>query len=149
MKCQKNLLSSLVMLSIWLCLSSAPVHAGQRDDLYAKGIDAYGSKNYVVALKNLYAFYVLNEAEIDARPDFKKQINERIVNSEAILKLSFAANPSIQASSGVTRIITRNLGGSFIGTGMEVEDLLKSKTIDLKSIQDFNHKSLAQPVGLR
>lgn len=145
MKYRKSLLFSLLTITLWLCFLSGSIQAGNRDDLYEAGNDAYESKDYVMALKNLYAFYVLNESDIDANPDFKKKLVDRIANAEAILKLSYSSNPSIQEHNGRIRIITRQGGGSFTGTGREIDNLINNNAIDLESIQELNHKFPAMP----
>ena len=133
------------MITALFVLLPSTLIAGERDDLYTEGLDAYDKKHHVEALKKLYAFYILNEAEIDKKPEFKKKLKDRISTSETILKLSFASNPSVLKDDHRIRIITRQGGGSFTGTGMEIEDLLNKKTIDLKAIQGLNHKALSMP----
>jgi len=145
MKCLLNHLSKTVTIAILFIITPSSLIAAERDDLYTEGLSAYTKKNHVEALKKLYAFYILNESEVEKKPVFKKKLKERISTSESILKLSFASNPSIQKGEHRTRIITRQGGGSFTGTGMEVEDLLNKKTIDLKAIQGLNHKALTMP----
>jgi len=141
MKCPINHLFSLFVTALSLFLPSYPTYAGERDDLYQNGLKAYESKDYVVALKDLYAFYVLNKTKIDDDPDFSKKILGRISTSESILKLSFAANSSVQELNGRIRIITKHGGGSFVGTGKEIENLMNNKKIDLESIKDISHKN--------
>ena len=142
MICLINHHSRLLVLTLFLIIFPPALLAGERDDLYSEGMAAYSSKQHVEALKKLYAFYVLNEAEINQMPEFKRKLEEKIATSEAVLKLSFASNPSVQVGSKAVRIITKKKGGSFIGTGKEVEDLMSSKAIDLKAIQEINHKAL-------
>lgn len=149
MKYQTPPLFRLLAIAVWLSVCSGSIQAGNRDDLYELGKDAYESSDYVAALKNLYAFYILNEEKIDNNPDFKKKLADRIAYSEAILKLSFSSNPHIQENNGRIRIITRQGGGSFTGTGMEIDELIRRNSIDLKSIQELNHESLTPPSGER
>lgn len=149
MKYQTHRLSSLLAIVIWLSFFSGSVQAGNRDDLYELGNYAYESGDYVEAVKNLYAFYILNEKEIENAPDFKKKLADRIAYAEAILKLSFSSNPYVQESKGRIRIITRQGGGSFTGTGKEIDELIKRNAIDLKSIKQLNHESLTSPSSER
>jgi hypothetical protein len=143
MKCQNFHLFKIIFILFLYAFSTLSV-AANRNDLYKIGLKAYKDKNYVVSLKNLYAFYVLNETEINNKPEFKKMLNERISTSEAILKLSFASNPSIIKKDNKLRILTRKGGGTFTGTGMEIDDLLNKNKIDLNAIQNFNHKALTR-----
>jgi len=124
---------------------SSTLEAGERDDLYTEGIAAYANGEHVESLKKLYAFYVINEAEIVKEPDFKRKLEEKIATSEAVLKLSFASNSSVLKGEQRIRIITKQGGGSFAGNGREVEDLLNKKNIDLKAIENLNHKALTMP----
>lgn len=149
MKYRTPPLSSMLAIAVWLSFCSGCIQAGNRDDLYELGKEAYESGDYVAAIKNLYAFYVLNEEEIDNNPDFKKKLAERIAYSETILKLSFSSNPNVQEHNGRIRIITRQGGGSFTGTGMEIDDLIKRDAINLESIQELNHESLTPPSSER
>lgn len=149
MKCLISHLFKSLFAIVLLLVSATSIYAGNRDDLYTKGIKAYEENDYVSALKNLYAFYIINEKEIDAKPDFKKKLKERISKSESILKLSFASNPSIQKGKNpkgkIHFRINTKIGGGFAGTAIEIEDLLKNKTIDLNAIQELNHKTLTMP----
>jgi len=145
MKCLLNRLSKVLMITTLFILSPYELIAAERDGLYTEGLDAYSKSHHVEALKKLYAFYILNEAEIEKKPEFKKKLKERISTSESILKLSFASNPSIQKGDQRIRIITKQGGGSFTGNGRKIEDLLNKKAIDLKAIQGLNHKTLRMP----
>lgn len=139
MKCPINHLFSLFITALSLFLPFYPTYAGERDDLYQNGLKAYESKDYVVALKDLYAFYVLNKTKIDADPDFMKKILGRISTSESNLKSSFEANTSFIEPSGRKRLLRKFGGDSFGGKGKEIQDSLNKK-IDLESIKDRNLK---------
>lgn len=145
MICQRNHLFKLFAITALFFILTAESVAGERDDLYTEGIAAHDNQGHVEALKKLYAFYVLNEAEIKKRPEFEKKLKQKISTSEAILKLSFATNSSVQKGDKRIKFITRQGLGSFTGTGMEVDDLLNKKAIDLKAIQELNHKALTMP----
>lgn len=145
MKCLLNHLSKVLVITTLIMITPTSIIAGERDDLYTEGLDAYSKKNHVEALKKLYAFYILNQIEIEQQPEFKKKLMKRISTSESILKISFASNSSILMGDQRVRIITRQGGGSFTGTGMEIEDLLNKKAIDLKAIQSLNQKALTMP----
>lgn len=145
MICQRNHLFKILVITTLLFMSTSVLVAGERDDLYTEGMAAHSNQDHVEALKKLYAFYVLNEAEIKKRPEFEKKLKEKISTSEAILKLSFATNSSVQQGEKRIKFITSQGGGSFTGNGMEVDDLLNKKAIDLKKIQELNHKTLTMP----
>jgi len=139
MKCPTNRLSNLLLVTLIICITQNIAHAGIRDDLYETGIEAYDSKNYVIALKNLYAFYVLNESAIDQNPDFKRNLLSRIETSETILKVSYAASPTELPASGGIRIRTNQIDRSMTGTASEIESLLKNQTMFLESINNQHH----------
>lgn len=145
MTCRKHCLFKFFAIAILFSISTSNLIAAEREDLYREGKDAYSNQKYVEALKKLYAFYVLNEIEIDKNPELKRILQEKISASEAILKLSFAVNSNIEKRDKVVRIITKERGGIFTGTGMEVDELLNKKAIDLEKIQDLNHKTLPMP----
>ncbi|WP_036189920.1 hypothetical protein [Marinobacterium lacunae] len=145
MICLKSHLSKVLIIFLFSFISIPYLVAGERDDLYIEGLAAYSNNEHVEALKKLYAFYVINEAEILNNPEFMNKLKEKITTSETVLKVAFSSNPSIIKSDNRIRIITKQGGGSFIGTGMEVEDLLDKKAIDLKVIESINHKSLTIP----
>jgi hypothetical protein len=121
--------------------------AGERDDLYSEGMAAYSNKDHVESLKKLFAFYVLNEDEIKKNPEFEIKLKNLILTSEAILKLSFAINSSIQQGDGHIKFINNNKygGSSFSGTGAQVIDSLKKNETGLKAKQELNHKALTMP----
>lgn len=85
MNCPRNRLTSFLLAIATLLLSNVSF-AWNRDDLYKIGKEAYYKQDYVSALKNLYAYYVLNEVEINKHPDFKKRINDSISTSEAKIR---------------------------------------------------------------
>ena len=51
-------------------------------DIYRKGNDAYQNKDYVSALKYLYAYRVSNEKDLLEHKNFLSQLDEAIENSE-------------------------------------------------------------------
>ena len=77
----------LALVSL-LCLSGS-AYASERGDLYTIGREAYAEKKYVTALKNLYAFYVLNEDTLQEpeHQEFKNRLEVSIRQCEAILAL--------------------------------------------------------------
>lgn len=135
MLCQKIRLSSLLLGLLLLAFAAGSSQAGKRDDLYKEGNKAFESKDHVTALKKLYAFYVLNQEEIESNPEFKRKIEERISYSESLLTISFSSNPSVQWTGRSFRVLTEGDGTVFTGTGKEIQDLLNSKTIDLDAIK--------------
>ncbi len=144
MICQRNHLFKIFEITVLLFMSISALVAAERDDLYTEGMEDHSNQDHVEALKKLYAFYILNEVELKKRPEFEKKLKEKISTSEAILKLSFSTNPSVQLGEKHFRFIGIG-GGSFSGTGKEIDDLLNNKAIDLKAIQELNHKALTMP----
>ena len=62
---------------------------GERDDLYKKGSEAYKEKDYLTALKNLYAFLVINDEKLKTEyPDHRKRIEKAIEVCEYELRKS-------------------------------------------------------------
>lgn len=62
----------------------------EREDLYAQGQKAYSEKDYVTALKDLYAFEILNEKQIqsgtsDAAKQAHANLDQAITDSETKL----------------------------------------------------------------
>lgn len=141
MRCQTNHLFRLAVMVIFLFHIDISL-AGERDDLYQLGNEAFLKNDYVTSLKSLYAYYVINQKAIDAQPDFKAKILNRILKSESILKISFAANPSIVTNGKIIRIITRTNNGQFIGNGKEIAELLQSNKVNLEAIKNINHQAL-------
>lgn len=104
-----------------LILLSLNAASAERVDLYDSGKDAYLDGDYVAALKNLHAFYVLNQDEIDRREGFKAEIINAVTYSEQALR----RDPStvIRASEDLEcqqrQILIR-------ASAEEVQDLLNS-----------------------
>lgn len=69
----------------FLLMLQAP--AAEADKLWENGLKAYGNKDYVEALKLLYAYRTINEKALrDQKPDILEQIDERIRVSEKMLR---------------------------------------------------------------
>lgn len=79
-----HLRSKLIISLAFLFLSSNSV-ASKRPDLYESGKSAFDEGDHVTALKNLYAFYVLNEATLSDHTEFKQLLEEKIKHCEAYL----------------------------------------------------------------
>ena len=118
-----------VIITAFVLAGSA--HSAEREDLLKSGKAAYNSQDYVTALKNLYAFFILNESDLSEYPEIKKSIVSKINKSEAVLKLSFASNNNVNMNSGKFTLRTDKIDKGFTGTGMEINDLLMNKSIDL------------------
>ena len=96
-----TLRSKLGTCLILLCMSGVFVVGAERPELYRRGNDAYEQGNYVVALKELYAFYVLNEELMSEHEEFKKDLEARIARCEQYL-------------TGGSTIIIRSLRGEGV-----------------------------------
>ena len=68
-----TLRSRCLVFSLVLCLSG-PTFASTRPDLYQTGKEAYEQGKYVTALKNLYAFYILNADDLQNHQEFKEAL---------------------------------------------------------------------------
>ena len=131
MECQKSRHFKISAVLLIGALLPGFVNSGERDDLYESGLKAYESDNYVLALKNLFAFYVLNQKNVDKNKDFKKKLLRRISKSESIIENSLRENAIESWSSKDSRVLEKQSGVVLRGTGKEIEDLLK---MDLDTI---------------
>jgi len=113
------------------------VLGGNRDDLYELGRKAYSEKDHVTALKNLYAFYILNENSINNNKDFKSKIDEMIKTSDSLLRIGYS-NKTILKIDSNGQLITEKVDKSFTVTGKEIQNILNSRSIN-------NHRSLTSP----
>lgn len=59
-----------------------------REDLYYRGRTAYYEFRFVAALKDLYAFYILNEERLKEHRDLEASVTRAIGRSEGVLKQS-------------------------------------------------------------
>jgi hypothetical protein len=75
-------LSTIFSLAPALC-DSASSNVYEREDLYSEGLKAYKANDYVTALKDLFAFQLLNEKQLQAATseDLK---NDRVKLAQAI-----------------------------------------------------------------
>jgi len=119
------------------------ITAAERSDLYESGKLAYDSKNYVVALKNLYAFYVINIDDIEDNPLFKKSIEEKLAECEVKLSLALVSNKSIDMSAGKFILRSSEIDSGFSGTGKQVQELLKNNSINLEKM--MKHRQRTSP----
>jgi outer membrane protein assembly factor BamD (BamD/ComL family) len=72
-----------------LC-DSSPTDAIEREDLYTDGLKAYDAKDYVTALKDLFAFETLNEKRLQTSTsanvkDARARLDQAITDSETKL----------------------------------------------------------------
>ena len=110
--------------------------AADRDDLYHLGRAQFKNNNCVDALKNLYAFYVINEEVLETQEKFKTTLTENIKNCETRLSLAVASNDNLQIRDGVWTIENGNIDRGFRGTGMEIEDFLKKHPEGLEKMMN-------------
>ncbi|QTH72178.1 hypothetical protein [Pseudoalteromonas xiamenensis] len=130
----KNLLFSTSFFLV--ILYSQQIQAAEREDLYAEAKTAYEAQNYVVALKNFYAFYIVNQDAIYALPAFKESLEKKIAECEAKLTLALASNKLIDMSNGKFVIRTNEVSTDFSGTGKEIQQILHSNTGVLERMLD-------------
>ena len=130
----KNFLFSIIIV----LASLSPAVAAEREDLYKRGNEAFDKKEYATALKNLFAFYEINKEALVNHPDIKKGLEEKIQTAESILLTAMAANSNISVGKGKIIIRSDTIGGGFSGTGKEIQEMIKSGTIDLEKISKKN-----------
>ena len=124
-----SFLFSIIILAI-LIINSTAISA-EREDIYHSGKKAFESKNYVVALKNLYAFYIINELSLEKHKEFKNNILEKIATCESMLTLALATNKTVNLEQGKVVFKSTEIKGGFTGTGMEIQKLLENKSINI------------------
>lgn len=133
MNCLKTYLFSILLLS-YLSVPSS-IYAANRDDLYVTGKAAYENDNYVEALKKLYAFYILNEDSINSHPKLKKSLIGIIADCESRLSIAFVSNKGLTIRSNGDFIVEKvEIDRGFKGTGMEIQELIKSKDINIEKM---------------
>jgi len=103
----------------------------ERNDIYTLGISALKTGNCVAAIKNLYAYYVVNQTELEAEEniDFTKRLLANIARCENILANAVVASTETRSASDVG------------GTAKIVEE----ESIK-KHIQKFQGKGVIQSV---
>jgi hypothetical protein len=134
MVCQKIRRSSF--LFFLLLNTSFYAEAAERDDLYDLGRSAYEADDYVLALKNLYAFYVLNAESVGDNPSFQESIEAAIADCEVKLKLALASNKFVDAKNGKFILRSDEVDSGFILTGKQVEELINSNVINLEQMME-------------
>jgi hypothetical protein len=82
-------LATIIPVRIALC-DPSPTDALEREDLYSDGLRAYSAKNYVTALKDLFAFETLNDKRLQAGTsaeikDARIKLDQAITDSESKL----------------------------------------------------------------
>ena len=117
--------SSFLGFLILLCLSGSAL-ASERSELYDLGKQAYDQGNYVTALKNLSAFYVLNEEDLarEELQEFKKTLEVAIKRCELVLGLLLR---NANVSGGQLYLAGRS---GFTATAIQIDDLLDQSTPD-------------------
>lgn len=82
-----RLSKSLICLSVAVGVTlSHDSIAADRSDLYDSGRRAYQNEDYVAALKNLHAFYAINQKQVDRDLEFKAEVLDAINYSENWLR---------------------------------------------------------------
>ncbi len=137
-----NSLTNFLFSAIFAVATIHPLIAAERDDLYESGSAAFKDKNYCVALKNLFAFYVLNEKYLNEHPDLKKTLEKKIAEAESVVSLLMATNTNFIVTDEGVRIIPRKGDGGFFGNGKKIEDLFLKGKLDLKKISLENQKQM-------
>lgn len=136
-----NYLKNFLFSAAIILVSSQAASSAEREDLYQSGRLAFEKKEYVLALMNLHAFYVLNEADLENYPDLKITLEEKIKAAQSILETAMASNPRITLTPEgvVLKTINGTIHGGISGTGKEIQDLIQSGKIDLESISRANN----------
>lgn len=80
-------LSAIVVL--WLvAILSPPLGAQSATEIYQKGLVAFQNENYLLALKNLYAYQQISLAVLSANPTFASKLQKAIDYSEDQLRIA-------------------------------------------------------------
>lgn len=129
----KNPLYKSGTLALLIIIGQTYGMAGIRDDLYENGKKSYKSADYGAALRDLYAYYILNQEAIDAMPDFQAALKEHIQICETKIAIALLATAGSDQKRTLT-IFSQQQGG-IKGTGKEIQDLLQSGKISIQSIE--------------
>jgi len=92
------------------------------EDLYKIGQTAYSKKDYVTALKYLFAYKTLNENALLQNPSFLSDLNKSIEISEANIRGQFVDRSIF---SGTTNPRMKITGSTFGAQGYEIPDIIK------------------------
>lgn len=140
-------LTNRLFRAVLILLAVVPITVGaeNNDELYASGKAAYEERNYVDALKYLYAYSKINQLKLEEHPEFAETLQSIISECEAILRLAIASNRSATIDPKTGNLIFRveELDAGFSGTGKDINDLLKSGSGELERIQQFNQQQSA------
>ncbi len=107
--------------------------AGINDKLYKDGNKAYENNNHILAVKFLYAYYMLNKEAVDKNQEFKAKLLKRIAISEGIISLMITSSKLLEPNIGDNQVNDKGNGIRFVGKGREIQERLKE--IELK---EFN-----------
>lgn len=132
---------SKLLLIIALFLSPVSLSA-ERADLYSSGKEAFDSKNYVIALMNLNAFFILNENNLNEHPDLMRTLQEKITYCKTILTLVLATNNNLTLGDNNVIIKSSEIINDFTGTGMQVQDLFEDKSINIQEMMNVRTESI-------
>lgn len=128
----KTYLFKISLLAL-LIIFAINLFAAEREDLYQVGRIAYNQGDYVKALKNLYAFYVMNEDAINKNPEFKMTLENKILHCETILEVYYITNISITPNDSMTRFKINKYRATG-GKAFTIDDLVTNK-VDLLEIK--------------
>ena len=115
----------VVFCSLFLCIASS-ISGSERSDLYERGKEAYAQGKYVTALKNLYAFYVLNEKALADFPQLKQLLEDAIGKCETTLGVLLEQNADVDKGE----IYIFGSGRRLHGSAVRIEDLVFAPTPD-------------------
>ena len=110
---KKNYLKLHLFSSIVLAITfqTANINAAERIDLYNQGKTALASGNCISAIKNLYAFYILNQTDFEKDPDFTANYLAKIERCELALSQAIASTSKIAPEKPIKS------GSSLSGSG--------------------------------
>lgn len=128
--------NAVIVLPLVFLLGMGPVmaSAAEREDLYHEARAAYQQNDCVVALKNFYAFYVLNESSLAEHPELKKSIESHMANCEGVLKLAVATNQGLVFTSSGIIVLSNELGSGFNASGMEIQEFMQLNEISIQQL---------------
>ena len=113
-----------------IALAAGPVAAAEfaHSDLYERGQQAYRDKDYVGALENLFAFQVINEAQLAGEPQTRIQLENALRACRGHLRVvaGVVANPDTTSSS--EELISETSHHHFKSPPPALDDSLLIKT---------------------
>lgn len=141
--CRSKGLANTAFAVICVLTVSQNSYAAEREDLYQAARAAYDEKDCVTALKNFYAFYVLNEASLSEHVELKQRIESRMANCESVLTLAIASNPALTFTDSGIIVQNSELGSGFSASSLEIQDFMEQNQAEIEQLMQ-NRKQIEQ-----